>query len=397
MRRLLASLWLIAAPAAADWTFSQAEPVSGDTAAGVFPHLEPAGRRAIAVQGERVAVVWEDNRSGTPRAYLALKPSASAPFEPPLPLSSGKKAYEPAVIAFGDAFVAAWEQDGGLRMRAIGAQGPGPVQPLGGARAAQVTLHAAGERLFAAWVERQGRFGRIMVAPLTLADGMLRAGEAVPADAAPPTDQQLYPALAHAAGRVVVAWEDRRAGHTRLHYACSPLDALRFGTPVPLNEHPPVENPEFGRGGGVTRVALAGNGGALAAVWMDKRDFQGGYDTYGAVLGSDCRFGPNEKVQDMFGENTPQWHPAVAVTADGTTVAVWDDTRDGNPDLWLSERRDDGWSDDLAVTPAHGPGRQDNAAIAFDHRGRLHLAWLHAADGAPTRVMYAVGVREAAD
>lgn len=398
MKRLLPALVLaVAAPAAAAWTFTAATAVSGEPAVGVFPHLEPTGRRALAVDGDSVAITWEDNRSGAPQAYMALKPAASAGFNPPLRLSSGKEAYEPTIIAFAGGFVAAWEQDGGLRMRAITAHGPGPVTPLGGARAAQVTLHAAAGRLFAAWVEREGRFGRVMVAPLMLSGETLHTGKAVPADGVPPQDQQLYPALAHTGDELVVAWEDRRAGHTRLHYACSALHPLRFGTPVPLNEHPTVENAEFGRGGGVTRVALAAGDGRLAAVWMDKRDFQGGYDTYSAMFGNDCRFGSNEKVQDMFGENTPQWHPAVAVAADGTTVAVWDDTRDGSPDLWLSTRGEDGWSDDLAVTPAHGPGRQDNPALAFDHRNRLHLAWLHASEGGPVRVMYSVATRALTD
>ncbi len=391
MRRLLAGLLLLTAPAAAEWAFTKPVAVSGETATGVFAHLESAGRRSLAVHGDSVAIVWEDNRAGPPQVYVALKPSKEAGFLTPQQLSGGREAYEPAVAAHADGFVAAWEEDGGVRMRVITAEGAGPPQRLGSTRSAQVTLHSTAGRLFAAWVDRQTRPGRVLVAPLEVDGDTVRPGEPVPADPEPAAHQQLYPALADTNGTLVVAWEDRRAGHTRLFYACSPLGPLSFGPLQQLNERPPSRSAEFGRGTGVTRVALASNGKHLAAVWMDKRNFQGGYDTYAALLGERCRFGANEKVQDLFGENTPQWHPAVAVASDGTTVAAWDDPRDGTPDIWLSRRAANGWSDDLLVEPAHGPGRQDNPAIAFDEQGRLHLAWLHAEEGEPVRVMYAVG------
>ncbi len=394
MRRLAAGMLLLAAPAAAEWVFSAPVSVGGETATGVFAHLESAGRRSLAVQGDGVAVVWEDNRSGAPQVYLALKPSANDGFRPPVQLSTGKEAYEPAVTALPGGFLAAWEQDGGVRMRVITAEGVGPVQALGGVRASQVTLHHADGGLFAAWAEREGRFGRVLLAQLTVAGESVRAGDPIPADSETPKDHQLYPALADADGRLVVAWEDRRDGHTRLFYACSKPKQFEFAEIFALNERPPARSVTFGSGTGVTRVALAGNGAQLAAVWMDKRDFQGGYDTYAALLDGNCRFGANEKVQDLFGENTPQWHPTIAVAPDGSTVAAWDDPRDGSPDIWLSLRSEDGWSDDLMVEPAHGPGRQDNPAIAFDAEGRLHLAWLHAEEEQAVRVMYAVGTRE---
>ncbi|MCK9530255.1 MAG: hypothetical protein M0R77_06795 [Gammaproteobacteria bacterium] len=393
MKRV-ALVWSLAAtPAAAEWTFSEGLAVDGDAAAGVFAHLESAGRRSLAVNGDAVAVVWEDNRSGAPQAYLAMRTSDREVFSAPVQLSTGKEAYEPAIAAFANGFVAAWEQDGGVHVRAIDADGIGPLRRLSGARASQPTLHAAGDRLFAAWVERVGRYGQVQVAPLTVQDQRVDIGAHRAADARPPQDHQLYPSLAHVDDQLVLAWEDRRAGHTRLFYACAPMATLTFSTPGPLNEHPPPPSTEFGRGGGVTRVALAGNGKQVAAVWMDKRDFQSGYDIYAASLSKDCRFGANEKVQDLFGENTPQWHPAVAVARDGSMVAVWDDPRDGTPDLWLAKRGEEGWSDNIAVGPAHGPARQDNPMLAFDEKGRLHLAWLHASEGEAMRVMHAVATR----
>ena len=95
-------------------------------------------------------------------------------------------------------------------------------------------------------------------------------------------------------------------------------------------------------------------------------------------------------MQDAFGANQPQWHPAVAVASEGTIAVVWDDPRDGSPDLWLSWREDGVWSDDLAVPGASGPGEQDNPAIAFDAEGGLHLAWVERTP-AGERVRYVRG------
>jgi hypothetical protein len=86
-------------------------------------------------------------------------------------------------------------------------------------------------------------------------------------------------------------------------------------------------------------------------------------------------FDINERVPDMFGDNIPQWRPAVAISPAGRMVTVWDDTRDDSPDLWLSWREDDGWSENQAVPAAYGPGAHTAPALAFDPHGGLHLLW----------------------
>ena len=61
---------VVAGPA---WNFSEAIAVTDAPEVGVFHHLDSAGRKNIAVSGERVAITWEDNSSGKPRIYLASK------------------------------------------------------------------------------------------------------------------------------------------------------------------------------------------------------------------------------------------------------------------------------------------------------------------------------------
>ena len=123
------------------------------------------------------------------------------------------------------------------------------------------------------------------------------------------------------------------------------------------------------------RVVLSNAGPqGVAAVWADKRDFLAGYDVYAAFAsGPRYKFGANEKVQDDFGNEIAQWHPAIAANRQGTVAAVWDDDRDGTPDIWLAWRTANGWSDNLAVPGASGPGvqserRDDGHPIAGSKR-----------------------------
>ena len=389
---LIALLTGVAAAAQAQqWRFTPPAVVTAPGGERVFPHLESAGRRSLAVDGDQVAVVWEDNRSGTPLAYAAFRNDGGDGFEARRRISGDGPAFAPAVTALGGGrFLAAWEEDGRVKSRLLTRERAGPATVLAES-AAQPTLHTAGGRAFAAWSEGERGSKRVVLAALAVEDETATVRWRRPVAPHDGRGDQLYPALLALGERALVAWEDRRHGHTRLY--CAVRAATGGGTgPVQLNETAGGGNPQYGRGTGVTRVALANGGGHLAAVWMDKRHFRGGYDIYAAVGPAEqARFGPNEKAQDLFGSNTPQWHPAVAVGPSGQVVAAWDDPRDGNPDLWLSVRTGEGeWSDDFTFEGGSGPGAQSHPVVAFDGAGRLHLAWVDRGTGG-TRILYSVG------
>ncbi len=384
---LLAALGL-PVTGAAEWQFAPPVSIGGESAEDVFPHLEAAGRQSLSVAEDgSVAVVWEDNRTGQPGVYLATKTPGDDRFGPPRALSSGGPAYEPAVVAVGGDFVVAWEQNAKVLARRVGEE-IGPIVTLSDA-GAQVTLaRGKGGAVQVAWSQREGRYGRIFVAELDLS-GQPALSRKRPADSEAPRDQQLYPALAVVPDGPVVAWEDRRHGHTRL-YTVHSQDSASFSDPERLNELSPSGSARFGRGSGVTRIALAGTGQLLAATWMDKRAFRGGYDIYAAISRDGGKsFGPNELAQDLFGENQPQWHPDIAVSGEGRIVTAWDDRRDGTPDLWLSWRVGEGeWSSDITFEGGSGPGAQTHPVIELDSKGRLHIAWVHRPEKGPVEIRY---------
>lgn len=401
-RSVLALACLPALVHAGSWRFDAPLAVTALHGPGVFHHLESSGRRSIAAGSGRVAIVWEDEHDGTPRAYLASKRYQDDAFPAQATAVSGEgEAFEPAVAALaGGRFVIGWEGDGGARARLVevaddGSMRLAPVTALSGTESGQLSLATDGAQVLAVWSERDGRHRRIRFARLAPdASGRLVPKVACAVDAQPVMADQLYPAVAATSARTVVAWEDRRPGHTIIMAAhAAPGSQCAFSPPQRISQRPPGPKAPYGKGHGTARVALAvyGDGQVLAA-WADKRDFRHGYDIYGATLQDDGRFGANVRLQDDFGELSQQWHVTLAGRPDGLLVAGWDDKREGNADIMLSWSDGDAWSDDMPVPGASGPGEQQHPTLAFDATGRLHLAWMQRDQpGGPTRLRYAVG------
>ena len=383
--------------AAQPWEFGKAIDVTAKSGEGIFHHLESAGRRNIAVSAGTVAVAWEDNRDGTPRIYLARKDRNADGFPAEVKVSGTDEAFEPSLVALeNNRFALAWEEDGRIHVRLATPIGLGPVVMLGEVNASQASLAIHGHHLLLVYSQVESRYGRIRLQHLEVDGLALRPVQGCPVDSEMAQDDQLYPTVVSLGGRVLVAWEDRRPGHTIIMAAQNTDDAAcRFSAPQRISERPPGPSMPYGKGHGVARVALDryASGRALAA-WADKRNFREGYDIYAAdYLGEGARlFGPNVKVQDTFGGFAQQWHVTVAGHPDGMLVVAWDDNRDGDANILLSWREDDGWSDDLVVPGAAGPGEQNHPTIHLDQEGNLHLAWIERAtlDG-PTRLRYLFG------
>ncbi len=382
----------VAAPTmAAPWQFDT--PVDVIAArAGVHPHLSGAGRRHIAVQGKKVAVVWEDNRSGQPQVYVALR-HGIYPFGNPIRLSTGKSAYEPAIVSAGsENFVIAWEQDDAIHARRVTANGIlGPVVQLSSS-GSQVTLAAFEGRVTAVWSEPQGRNRVLKLATLSAtAGGQLHGRPPVTIEANPPAGATpSFPTLAATRGGIVVAWEDRRTISTAIFYSHSP-DGREFSVPRLLNERATPLPGAYGKGTTAMRVVLAPQGDdGVAAIWLDKRMLGNGFDTYAAFsTNGGVSYGANQKVQDNFANTFAQLNAVIAAQP-GRIVAIWNDDRDGHQDLWLSwPAPGGGWSENLAVPGASGAGDQTHPAVVMDAHGDLHLVWIDRpkADG-PTRLRY---------
>ncbi|MHB8914567.1 MAG: hypothetical protein ACYC4K_01995 [Thiobacillus sp.] len=390
MRAILAGLCLVSLSAQAAWEFSA--PIEVGTASGkVFHHLESANRKALAESGGRVALVWEDNRAGAPRCWLAVRESNAEAFAAPQAITGGE-CYEPVVQGMGGRFVLGWEEKGAVWIKA---SNKGRALKLSRAPAAQLTLAKVDEHtVHAAWAEQAGKHKRIMTARITLEANGPKIQTSAPLEKQLPKDEQAYPALiVNSDGSVAVVWEDRRFKHTMMMAAHS-ADGKTFGSPVQLIDVPRARAITLGAGMGSMRPTLASCGNTcVVAAWLDKRDFLAGYDVYAAFSQDGGRsFGRNIKVQDSFGDNVSQWHAAITANPAGRMVAIWDDDRDGTPDVWLSDWNGTQFSDNVGVLGATGPGAQTDPVLYLDSLDKLHIAWLEKIDGGGTRLRYASAI-----
>lgn len=78
-----------------------------------------------------------------------------------------------------------------------------------------------------------------------------------------------------------------------------------------------------------------------------------------------------------------QRNPAVAFGQNGDFYAVWSDTRDGAPRIWVTRSEDDGatWAFAHAVDPDPGTSRQLRPTIAAGDHGLVVVAWQDDARG----------------
>ncbi len=380
------------------WGFDAPIDVTGAAMAGVFHHLESSGRRNVAVSDGRVVVAWEDNRDGVPAVYVVTKTGDEAGFSPAVKVSGAEAAYEPTVVGLDSGrFLVGWEEGGHVRLRVWEPSGLGSPHVISGATSAQLALTVlANGTVFAVWSEHFERYTRVRGALLDARDAEVHVTEAAWLDPQPGAGDQQYPAVASRRGvpGLVVAWEDRRHGHTVL-LSSEGISPGRFAAPRQVNELPPAQSSMYGKGTGAARIVLAAYGeGGIAAAWADKRDFKAGYDIYGALAPAGQPFGTNSRVQDGFGDAIEQWHPAIAGSEDGLIAVAWDDDRDGTSDIWLSWYEDGVWSDDAAVPGAADDRVQTHPSLVLDRNGDLHMVWVsrERSDG-PTRLEYVHGRR----
>jgi len=378
------------------WEFEEKIAITEKPATGVFHHLQGAGRKHLAVSADSIAVVWEDDHSGDPQIYLGTKKTGDKSFTNAAQVSTGLEAYEPAVTFLtGSHFVIGWEQDGSVFVRLTKNQQLSAPLKLSKNIASQVSLATMDDKVFAVWRESWGRNWSLRVAVL----GVDAAGELILFSTNRIETQALetpvlFPTLAANKSGLMVAWEDRQAGHTRLKYSFSEDKGQSFSTPLYLNEFFSNRN-KYDKGSGVTRVSMTSYAeDEFLAAWMDKRRGGVGYGIYSA-FGSENSFGPNEKVHSLTGDKLPHYNPAVAGNQEGNFVVAWDDYRQGDSDIWISSYTDeDEWSTDFAPAPASGDGEQSHVSITLDEQGSLHMVWIERENiDAPTRLWYSYGKR----
>jgi hypothetical protein len=383
---------------AQSWEFDQPVAVTQVGGKGIFHHLESSGRQNIAISDGVIGIAWEDNRSGKPQIYLARMHPGKNQFSE-VTVSNGNEAYEPVIRSLGESrFFLAWEQDGNLFYTT--AEPNRLIKPVllrKNARTVSLVVDATGS-VHTVWVERQDSVNRVVYTSADLTgSGDVRWTKPVAITPGKLLENQNYPGIVATGKNIVVTWEDRKHGHTRI-YTARLGSAGVFGEPQQLNQTGKRRSLIFGKGSGVMRPVLSAVGKEkISAIWMDKRNFQTGYDVFGSFSTDGGKsFGPNIQVQDQFGNAVGQWHGALAAHPTGLSVAAWDDDRDESRDIWISSNTgNSAWSEDFTSEIFSGEGEQTDPAIVLGRDGDIHLVWLERKDSrSTTKIWYTFGKRQ---
>jgi hypothetical protein len=292
-------------------------------------------------------------------------------------LSTDKPAFEPSVASDGKQFVVMWESDSHIHGTVCDLQSCSATKKLSTTPARQVSLtRDSTGKLYLVWAARVKTVYQLQTGEVLLTKNGL-AIQKLTNVTSTPQQPQSYPSLSVLPQGWTVAFEDREAGHTRLMTTFRPTGKPFLPTQG-LNDFTPPPNARYGAGTGAMRAQVTDDGKSnVAVVWLDKRDFEGGYDVYAALsTDSGKQFGKNEKAQDSLGDNQPQWHANIAMSKQGDLFAAWSDPRDGTLDIWYSIRTTTGWSDDEPLPKTNESGDQTHPALAFDSRNRLHIAYV---------------------
>jgi hypothetical protein len=273
-------------------------------------------RPAIAVAGQRTYVAWVDERDVSPQGiafehiYFARSLNGGRSFEPsqrvdagaPVALSSRlDNKWAPAVAALRRSVVVTWADFRNYNWDIFAAASADRGETFG----ANVRVDD-----FVPDVERLHQNPAVTIVP--------------------------------GSGRAVVAWTDLRAREpdTNVFVATSSDGGATFSANAPLDDSAAGFDPDADTPSNQWSPQLASFRDDVCAVWQDNR--LGNNDVFFTTSrDGGATFAADERVDDTGGGISDQYNPDVAITrfrGEVTCYAVWEDTRDGDSDVYLARR-----------------------------------------------------------
>ena len=216
----------------------------------------------------------------------------------------------------------------------------------------------------------------------------VRVDRGMPVHAATSLDNKWAPSVAVRGRRIYVAWTDFRNYNWDIFLASSHSGAS-FSTNVRVDDFRDLE-----RIHDHPSIAVDTNG-VVHAIWSDRRDTKGDTDIMYANSSDLGRtFSPNRQIDSSdvgFNPDTDtpsnQWNPRLVVSG-LDVLAVWQDNRLGNNDIFFTRSRNSGatfQTDERVDDSGDGPSNQyrpDIAVDAIDEGGRMmYVVWEDDRDG----------------
>ncbi len=366
----------------------------------------------VVANGGRVYAVWEERTGASQRVVLAVSADRGEHFvvgnvsdnvpgtvTELRPVVAASRDGDQVYVAWQE-FCAGWDDDCGrimlARFDATGRKLGGDVRVDSGADGVgkwnpTLAVTGAGQPLVA-WVdERDGGPDGVRFEHIYFARGRqhgewftpsVRVDRGAPVRPATALDNKWAPTIAARGRRIVVAWSDFRNYNWDVYAAHSHTGAA-FSTNVRVDD-----SQIFERINDHPSLAI-GDDGVVHAVWADRRDTAGDTNVFYARSIDGSRTFANHRQIDGSAvgfdpdRDTPshQWHPRVA-TIGSDVVAVWQDNRLGDNDIFSVRSQDRGGSfalEERVDDSADAPGEQTRPDVAVDgadQAGRsMYVIW----------------------
>ncbi|MBI5180689.1 MAG: exo-alpha-sialidase [Nitrospirae bacterium] len=155
-------------------------------------------------------------------------------------------------------------------------------------------------------------------------------------------------------------------------YAAEALAEITFEPPVKINDSASQTNFLDTYSSGQHSIAV--NKGNIAIVWNDSRN--GNNDVFFSFSSDDGKtFSRNTRVNDDKGDSN-QWYGAVALDKNSTAYAVWEDDRDGKSRIYFAKReaKKDSFTMNIPVVSDKNI-EQFGPAIAVNKKSEIYIAW----------------------
>ena len=175
-------------------------------------------------------------------------------------------------------------------------------------------------------------------------------------------------------------WYEWGSGDTDIYFALRPAGGS-WGPDVHINDDSNQayqENP----------AAAVDDSGNAYAVWHDERN--GNPDIYSSYRPAGGGWASNVQVNDDVSGRSSQDGPAIAATTSGGTFAAWQDSREGNDDIYFAYRPPGGsWGANVKINDDSGTAEQSSPAIDVDGNGNAYALWTDERNGGQSDIFFA--------
>jgi hypothetical protein len=306
----------------------------------------------IAVFGSSVYVVWYDNRGGSDDIYLNYSTDGGVNWQVSdirldTDTAGDADSQVPQIAVSGSSVYAVWQDyrdgcwdiymnystDSGAAWQASDVRLDSDVFLAGSSQYPQIAV--SGSNVYAVWEDYRNGSADIYF-NFSTDGGVNWQAEDIRLDTTPPgTTDSRYPEIAVSGSNIYVVWEDHRSISPDIYLNYSTNGGVTWqSSDIRLDTDDPGMSDSY-------EPKIAVSGSSIYVVWDDSRN--GSSDIYlnysidgGATWqGSDIRLDTDTAGADN------SWFPRLAVSGTGVYVA-WEDTRDGQRDIYLNYSTDSG-------------------------------------------------------